>query len=259
MCILQNCTKQKEICAIEDLHRTVRNIRTLQNFSNTEEKMKNTERRDRGLVYISDDEVYEQQKITRRITRELNTTDTSDFEKIKELITELFGKVGENCFVNPPFQCDYGWNIEVGDNFFANYNCVFLDVGKIKFGDNCLLAPNVSVYTAGHPVHPAARNTLYEYGIDVTVGDNVWIGGNVVICPGVNIGSNSVIAAGSVVTRDIPEWSIAAGNPCRVIRKITEEDRYTYFRGKEVDEEAAENYRRIWAEEADERKFPTAP
>ena len=113
-----------------------------------------------------------------------------------------------------------------------------LDVGKITFGDNCLLAPNVSIYTAGHPIHPDSRNSMYEYGIDVTIGDNVWLGGNVVICPGVTIGSNTVIGAGSVVTRDIPDWCVAAGNPCRVIRKITEEDKKYYFRDWEFDEEA---------------------
>lgn len=108
-------------------------------------------------------------------------------------------------------------------------------------GDNCQLAPNVAIYTASHPVHPDTRNTAYEYGIEMTIGDNVWIGGNAVICPGVHIGSNTVIGAGSVVTRDIPEWVIAAGNPCRVIRKITEADRKFYFRDREFDDEAWEH------------------
>ncbi len=120
------------------------------------------------------------------------------------------------------------------------------------------LAPNVAIYTAGHPVHPATRNTLYEYGIDVTIGNNVWIGGNAVICPGVTIGDNTVIGAGSVVTKDIPAWSIAAGNPCRVIRTITEEDRYRYYAGREIDEEARQDICRIQAEENDALKYPTA-
>ena len=126
----------------------------------------------------------------------------------------------------------------MGNNFFANYNCTILDVAKVTIGDNCQLAPNVAIYTAGHPVHPDTRNSGYEYGISVTIGDNVWIGGNSVICPGVRIGSNTVIGAGSVVTKDIPDWVIAAGNPCRVIREITEEDRRLYFRDKEFDNEA---------------------
>ena len=113
-------------------------------------------------------------------------------------------------------------------------------------------------YTAGHPVHPATRNTQYEYGIDVTIGKNVWIGGNVVICPGVTIGDNSVIGAGSVVTKDIPAWTVAAGNPCRVIRKITEADRNKHFTGREIDDEAWQDILRIEREENDNRKYPVA-
>lgn len=198
--------------------------------------MTNQERRDRELLYISDDEVFEEQKRARRLTQELNTVDRSDFERIGQLVKELLGK-SEGAFINPPFYCDYGTHIEVGKNFFANYNCTILDVSKVKFGDNCLLAPNVAIYTAGHPVHPDIRNTGYEYGIEVTIGDNIWIGGNTVICPGVHIGSNSVIGAGSVVTKDIPDRVIAAGNPCRVIREITDEDQNYYFRDRRIDEE----------------------
>ena len=220
--------------------------------------LSNIERRDQGLVYISDDSVFEEQKIARRITQKLNTMDRSDFDSIRKTIRELFGKIGENSLVNPPFYCDYGTHIEIGKNFFANYNCTMLDVGMIRIGDNVQMAPNVAIYTAGHPVHPATRNTMYEYGIDVTIGDNVWVGGNVVICPGVTIGANSVIGAGSVVTKDVPEWCVAAGNPARVIRKITEEDRNKYFAGKEIDAEALEHIQRIQADENDPCKYPTA-
>ena len=121
---------------------------------------------------------------------------------------------------------------------FINYNCTILDNGKVTLGDNCMLAPNVSIYTAGHTLYPDSRAMGYEYGIEVTIGNNVWIGGNVVICAGVSIGDCCVIGAGSVVTKDIPAWTIAAGNPCRVIRKITEEDRKFYFRNWEFDVEA---------------------
>ncbi len=220
--------------------------------------MNNIERRDQGLVYISDDAVFEEQKVARRITQKLNTMDRSDFDSIRKIISELFGKIGENSLVNPPFYCDYGTHIEIGKNFFANYNCTMLDVGMIRIGDNVQMAPNVAIYTAGHPIHPATRNTMYEYGIDVTIGDNVWVGGNVVICPGVTIGANSVIGAGSVVTKDIPEWCVAAGNPCRVIRKITEEDRNKYYAGKEIDTEAWEHIQRIQADENDPDKYPSA-
>ena len=141
--------------------------------------MNNIKRRDAGLPYISDDNVMEQQKRARKLTQELNTVDRSDFDKISAIVKELLGK-SEGAFINPPFYCDYGNHIEVGKNFFANYNCTILDVAKVKIGDNCQLAPNVAIYTAGHPVHPDTRNTMYEYGIEVVLGDNVWIGGNTV-------------------------------------------------------------------------------
>lgn len=209
--------------------------------------MNNIERRDAQLPYISDDSVFEEQKRARRLTQALNTADRSDFAKISSLVKELLGK-SENAMINPPFYCDYGSHIEVGKNFFANYNCTILDVAKVTIGDNCQMAPNVAIYTAGHPVHPDTRNTLYEYGIEVQIGDNVWIGGNTVICPGVHIGSNVVIGAGSVVTKDIPDWHIAAGNPCRVIRKITEDDRKFYFRDRVFDDEAWAHVEQILSE-----------
>lgn len=201
--------------------------------------MNHRERRDAQLPYISDDAVMEEQKKCRKILQKLNFADRSDFETLVEIVKELLGK-SENAFINPPFYCDYGKHIEVGKNFFANYNCTIIDVAKVKIGDNCQFAPNVSIYTAGHPVHPVARNSMYEYGIEVTVGDNVWIGGNTVIMPGVNIGSNTVIGAGSVVTKDIPDWVVAAGNPCQVIREITEEDFEYYYKDRKFDKESME-------------------
>lgn len=201
--------------------------------------MNQIERRDLGMAYISDESVMEEQKGCRRILQRLNTADRSDFDEIGRIVEELLGK-SEKAFINPPFYCDYGSHIEVGKNFFANYNCTIIDVAKVRIGDNCMLAPNVAIYTAGHPVHPDSRNSLYEYGAEVTIGDNVWIGGNAVILPGVKIGSNTVIGAGSVVTKDIPDWVIAGGNPCKVIRKITEADRKFYYRDREFDDEAWE-------------------
>ena len=118
-------------------------------------------------------------------------------------------------------------------------------MAKVVIGDNCLMGPNAAIYTAGHPLHPAARNSLYEYGIGVTIGDNVWIGGGAIVLPGVHIGSGSVIGAGSVVTKDIPAMSLAAGNPCRVIREITAEDMRYYFRNREFDEESAAEIKRF--------------
>ena len=139
--------------------------------------------------------------------------------------------LGEGSFIQGPLQVDYGINIHAGKNFFANYNCTLLDVAKIKIGDNCQMAPNVAIYTAGHPIHPVSRNSAYEYGKEVTIGDTV-------VCPGVHIGNNVVIGAGSVVTKDIPDWSIAAGNPCKVIRKITDADKRRLFHNEDIDDEA---------------------
>ena len=152
-----------------------------------------------------------------------------------DLLKRILGKIGDEVYIEPPFHCDYGYNIEVGENFYANYNLVILDVGKVRIGKNVMFAPNVSIYTAGHPVHPDSRNSGYEYGIDITIGDNVWIGGNVCVLPGVKIGDNVVIGAGSVVTKDLPDNVIAAGNPCRVIRKITQEDRNFYYKNRKFD------------------------
>ena len=199
--------------------------------------MDNIERRDREMAYISDESVMEEQKVCRRILQRLNTVDRSDFDEIGKIVKELLGE-SDGAFINPPFYCDYGSHIEVGKNFFANYNCTIIDVAKVKIGDNCQMAPNVAIYTAGHPLHPVSRNSMYEYGISVTIGDNVWIGGNTVIMPGVHIGSNTVIGAGSVVTKDIPDWVVAVGNPCRVIKQITEDYKKYYYKDREFDPEA---------------------
>lgn len=202
--------------------------------------MANKERRDKGLAYVADEEVLAEMQECKRILQRLNFMDRTDTDGIREIVRELLGK-SEGAFINPPFYCDYGKHIEVGRNFFANYNCTLLDVAKIRIGDNCMLAPNVAIYTAGHPVHPASRGSGYEYGKEVVIGDNVWLGGSAVVCPGVHIGNNVVIGAGSVVTKDIPEWCVAAGNPCRVIRRITEADRRKLFRDEDIDAEAWED------------------
>ena len=219
--------------------------------------MNNIERRDSEMLYISDNSVFEEQKRARRLTQKLNTMDRADFEGIQAVVKELLGK-SDGAFINPPFYCDYGFNIEVGKNLFCNYNCTIIDVAKVVIGDNCQIAPGVSIYTAGHPVHPAARNTPYDDAIGSAIGNHVCIGRNTVILPGVHIGDNVVIGAGSVVTKDIPSWYIAAGNPCKLIRKITETDRYTYFKGAVADAECEADMRRMWEENTDPVKYPTA-
>ena len=211
--------------------------------------MNNLERRDAQMAYISDESVMKEQMVCRRLLQKLNFMDRSDLAGISQVVKELLGS-SEGAFINPPFYCDYGSHIHVGKNFFANYNCMIIDVAKVIIGDNCQMAPNVAIYTAGHPVHPDTRNTAYEYGKEVRIGDNVWIGGNTVICPGVTIGDCCVIGAGSVVTKDIPAWTVAAGNPCKVIRAITDEDRRFLFRKEEIDDEAWQDICRItgWEE-----------
>ena len=164
-----------------------------------------------------------------------NNLEPGNPEEKDRLIKDILGKTGEYINIEPPFYCDYGYNIEIGENFFANYNFTVLDVGKVRIGKNVQIAPNVSIYTAGHPVHPESRDSGYEYGIDITIGDSVWIGGNTSIMPGVTVGNNVVIGAGSVVTKDLPDNVIAAGNPCRIIRKITEEDRDYYYKDRKFD------------------------
>ena len=140
------------------------------------------------------------------------------------LLRELLGSRGASCAINPPFFCDYGANIFVGENFYANVNCTILDVCEVHIGDNVLLAPGVQIYTAAHPIAVVPRVAGVEFGKPVRIGHNVWIGGSTVICPGVTIGDNSVIGAGSVVTRDIPANVVAVGNPCKVIRPMTAEE-----------------------------------
>lgn len=203
--------------------------------------MDNITRRQNALPYIADEECFRQMTEVRKKLYRLNLTEPWRVEEIESLIRSIFGKVGKNCTVNLPFRCDYGFNIEVGDNFYANYNLTVLDVGRVTIGDNVMIAPNVSIYTAGHPIHPHSRSSMYEYGIPITIGSNCWIGGSVVICPGVTIGEGTVIGAGSVVTKDIPAGVVAAGNPCRVIHEITDEDRKYFFKKQEFDEEAWNN------------------
>lgn len=193
--------------------------------------MNQKERMMAGLPYKAWlDGLEEERMRNKKKLYEYNHCQPDEKEKIDELIKDILGKAGAGVHIEAPFHCDYGKNIEVGDHFYANYNCTILDVGKVIMGNNVKLAPNVSLYTAGHPIHPDSRNSGYEYGISITIGNNVWLGGNVVVNPGVHIGNNVVIGSGSVVTKDIPDNVIAAGNPCRVIREITEEDRIYYYK-----------------------------
>ncbi len=155
----------------------------------------------------------------RDLCQDLNATREAQVEERRRILRELFGTGGDSVWMQPPFYCDYGVNIHLGERVFFNFNCVVLDVAEVRIGDFTLFGPSVQIYTATHPMDAAARR-LHEYARPITIGADVWVGGAAVICPGVTIGPRSVIGAGSVVTRDVPEGVLAAGNPCRVIRPV---------------------------------------
>jgi maltose O-acetyltransferase len=156
----------------------------------------------------------------RLLMKAFNDTRDDQREERDRLLRKIIPMSGKNLFIEPPFYCDYGSNITIGDNVFFNFNCVILDVASVTIGSNVLFAPGVQIYAATHPLSAAQRRIGLELGKPVAIGDDVWIGGGVIICPGVSIGNRSVIGAGSVVTKDIPEDVLAYGNPCRVVRAI---------------------------------------
>ena len=186
--------------------------------------MTSKEMQQQGYLYPLDDELLAAHNRAKSITRQINATLETQREERKRLAKALFAEAGEGAYIEPPFYCDYGYNTRVGKNFYCNYDCVFLDCGGITIGDNVMLGPKVALYAVGHPIDPVVRSTGFDYPEPITIGSNVWIGGSTVVCPGVTIGENTVIGAGSVVTKDIPAGVVAAGNPCRVIRPITQED-----------------------------------
>ena len=189
------------------------------------------EKMQRQMLYDAnyDPELRQERIDCKELCYDYNALRPSQTEEQTELMKRILGKTKGAFTILAPFWCDYGFNVEVGENFFANHGCVILDCAKVTFGDNVFVAPNCGFYTAGHPVDAERRNAGLEYAYPITVGDNVWFGGGVQVLPGVTIGSDVVIAAGSVVNRDIPDHVVAGGTPCRVIRPITEADRHTKF------------------------------
>ncbi|MFB1055796.1 sugar O-acetyltransferase [Vibrio diabolicus] len=175
-----------------------------------------------GKLYDpSDEELLKLRLNARLLTEELNTTSVEFQQKRVEIIKHLFGTTGDNIHVESYFNCDYGSNIHVGDNFYANFGCVILDVAEVKFGKNCLLAPQVGIYTATHPLDPIERNNGLELAKPITIGDNCWIGGHAVINPGVTLGNNVVVASGAVVTKSFGDNVVIGGNPAKVLKEIS--------------------------------------
>lgn len=195
-----------------------------------------------GMLYDAnyDPEIIADRDACKDICFEYNNTKPSKLYEKKELFRKLFKKTDGDFFIQAPFWCDYGYNIEIGKNFYANHNLVILDGASVKFGNDVFIAPNCGFYTAGHPLDAERRNQGIEYAWPITVGDNVWIGAGVQVMPGVTIGSNVVIGAGSVVTKDIPDHVIAVGNPCRVLRPITEEELHRDYRRFEKTSESVQ-------------------
>ena len=167
---------------------------------------------------------------------EYNQSRPSEGEKRARMLEELFARVGKNVYIEPPLRANWGGaRVRLGDNFYANFNLTLVDDAEISFGDNCMVGPNVTIATAGHPILPELRCQLLQYNLPVHIGDNVWIGAGAIILPGVTVGDGSVIGAGSVVTKDVPGGVVAAGNPCRVLREIGERDREYYYKNLRID------------------------
>lgn len=188
------------------------------------------EKAQKGYLYDAnyDPDIIDKRTKCADLCYEYNMCKPSDMNKQQIILHRLLGKIKGNIVVTSPFYCDYGINISVGENFYTNHNVTILDAAEVSFGDNVFIAPDCVFSTAGHPLDAAQRNQGLEIALPITAGNNVWIGTHVSVLPGVTIGNNVVIGAGSVVNRDIPDGVVAAGNPCRVIKKITEEDRKKY-------------------------------
>lgn len=175
-----------------------------------------------GQLYDAnyDSELKQEREVAKTLCYNYNQLPPTSKQEREQILRQLLGKTGQSFLIEQPFYCDYGYNIEIGENFYANVNCVILDCAKVSFGDNVFIAPNCGFYTAGHPLDVEQRNKGLEYAYPINVGNNVWIGANTVILPGVTIGDNTVIGAGSVVTKNIPSNVVAVGNPCRVVKEL---------------------------------------
>ncbi|HFJ8811574.1 chorismate mutase [Enterococcus faecium] len=173
------------------------------------------------LYFANDPELVADRMFARSQSQIINQAESAELRS--QLLKETFGRTGKKIYMEPVINFDYGYNIFVGENFYANFNCTFLDVSTIEIGDNCMFAPNVQLYTATHPLHPVKRNSGLEYAKPIKIGNNVWLGGGVIVTPGVTLGDNVVVGAGSVVTKSFPDNVVIAGNPARIIKTVEEE------------------------------------
>lgn len=198
--------------------------------------MNETEKMKAGMIYNPGDEsIMKEQTGCAAYLKEYNTLGLGDEKRMNELLHLMLGEVGENCYLQPPFYANWGGaHLHLGNNIYANFNLTLVDDGHIRIGDSTMIGPNVMIATASHPVLPALRQKALQYNVDVFIGSNVWIGAGAILLPGVRIGDNSVIGAGSVVTKDIPENVVAVGNPCRVLRPINEHDAEFYYRNRRI-------------------------
>ena len=197
----------------------------------------NKERMKKGLIYDpTDKELMKEQGALIARVNEYNATSPAETEKRAALIKEMFAEAGEGCYIEPPFHANWGGkHVRLGNYVYANFNLTLVDDGNIDIGDNVMFAPNVTVITATHPVLPALREKGLQFNVDVKICNNVWIGAGAIIMPGITVGENSVVGAGSVVTKDVPPNTVVVGNPARVLREIGERDRIYYFKDKKID------------------------
>lgn len=188
------------------------------------------------LYYCNDETLMNEQMKSLELLYDFNQTRPSEQDKRDKMLKKMFAEIGEDCYIEPPFHANWGGkNVHFGNGVYANFNLTMVDDCDIFVGNNVLFGPNVTVSAGTHPIHPELRSKQAQYNIPIHIGNNVWIGANSVILPGVNIGDNSVIGAGSVVTRDIPSNVVAVGNPCRVLREINENDMKYYYRDMKID------------------------
>ena len=199
--------------------------------------MENKDRMFTGDLYLPNDAaITEEQNACLELLYTFNQTRPSEQEKRNQLLKQMFAEIGENCYIEPPFHANFGGkHVHFGKNIYANFNLTMVDEGHIYVGDYTMFAPGVIVATDGHPILPELRETVYQYNMPVHIGKNCWIGAGAIILPGVTIGDQVVVGAGSVVTKDLPSNVVAVGNPCRVIREINEHDRVYYFKNRKID------------------------